>query len=351
MSKILNQEGRVFGCLSAAEQQELKAAKVSGAKLEQAISRGGSVLYVELPFERVQWGPMSVYRVTLPDEPVKLTCPKCGMELEDRSAFAKDRAWVCIYGCGYSQPDSEQRPKMPAPREGYHAGEWRLPVAGEMYFKHNKHELNLRGSDSWGNLGPVWIAVKDAVPAHPNDCTCPVCFLTRPDCDEPVPEKVPVVPMPEQYWRHGRNGAGFCRTFNGIITECFGNDWPQACVGRQLICSTCLETPITESEYAAAKQSAPAPVVGYTIEGVPATARECAAFIQGVQSVEEDAKPAVRTIEPLGNYPDMKQMRDKINEIVAWSRDVAKWINAQRENRMEANTRKQGQTPQGENHE
>jgi len=205
MSKILNQEGRVFGCLSAAEQQELKAAKVSGAKLEQAISRGGSVLYVELPFERVQWGPMSVYRVTLPDEPVKLTCPKCGMELEDRSAFAKDRAWVCIYGCAYSQLDSEQRPKMPSPREGYHFTEWRLPRQNEHYHRGYDEGL-LRAARDHSGPDKYWIAVKDTVkPA-------------------PAPEKV-------------------------------------------------------------------------------------------------------RMIEPLGNYPDMKLMRDKINEIVEWSGAVTAWIN------------------------
>ena len=28
--------------------------------------------------------------------------------------------------------------------------------------------------------------------------------------------------------------------------------------------------------------------------------------------------PTVRTIEPLGNFPDMKLMRDKMNEVVAW---------------------------------
>ena len=57
------------------------------------------------------------------------------------------------------------------------------------------------------------------------------------------------------------------------------------------------------------------------------------------ESAKEAAKqpaPAekVRMIEPLGNYPDMKLMRDKMNEIVEWSREVTAWINAEHQARV-----------------
>ena len=103
------------------------------------------------------------------------------------------------------------------------------------------------------------VTLPDAV--HPSGCTCPVCFLTRPDCDEPEPaftetavgEFQPVKPDPLD---------------REIATEEYLND-----SGR--------DDPVPE-----------------------------------------------KVIDPLGNYPDMKQMRDKINEIVAWSRAVTVWINA-----------------------
>ena len=75
------------------------------------------------------------------------------------------------------------------------------------------------------------------------------------------------------------------------------------------------------------------------IEGVPATARECAAFIQGVQSAEEAAKqpaPSERVpIERLGaiewnDFLCIQRLYDKMNELI------------DRENRMEANAHADG---------
>ena len=166
------------------------------------------------------------HKVTLPDAPVP-TCPKCGSSIGQNKMG--DGHWHCRnLSCTWKQPDYEQRPKIPKPMKGRHAGEYRQPLDGEVVFYQDCNgEWRLSHPCSVLNYGEKdkrWIAVKDAVPAHPSGCTCPACFLARPDVDvdAPVPEKV---------------------------------------------------------------------------------------------------------IEPLGNYPDMKLMRDKINEIVEWSREVSKWIN------------------------
>ena len=106
MSEMLNGEGRVFGCLSAAEQQELRdAAKVPGAVV--AVWLDGGWATDSNPFV----GDAFAYRVTMPAAPV---CPVCGLELiENRDAA---RPYVCkafFTGCNWTQPDAVQRPKRP----------------------------------------------------------------------------------------------------------------------------------------------------------------------------------------------------------------------------------------------
>ena len=96
------------------------------------------------------------------------TCPKCGLELLHNTA-----TWWCSEkSCNWSQPDADQRSKMPEARDGYHY-EWRLCGKGST-------------PSEWG-----WFAVKDA--------------------------PVPVV----MYWRH--NGGGYqwtCITTDDVMTEC-----------------------------------------------------------------------------------------------------------------------------------
>jgi hypothetical protein len=117
---------------------------------------------------------------------------------------------------------------------------------------------------------------------------CAVCKWTQPDAEQRPkrPEPVPVMPV-VRYYRHPQS-ADFCKTVNGVISETVGC-WEGA-IGEVLKCHLCLETPVSEVEYLAAKRA------------------EYAA----------KSPAAAKVIEPLGNYPDMKQMRDKMNEVVAW---------------------------------
>jgi hypothetical protein len=176
MSKILNGEGRVFGCLSAAEQQELKdAAKVSGARIEQASRWDDATLHwIPLKFVECLWGVLSAYRVTLPAAPV--TCPVCGKALVREA----DGEWVCYEsfgGCGeWTQEDEIQRPKRPEQCAIGHHYEWRLDgVMPEAR----------------------WIAVPDAPAAdHIADTGKMVA---------PAPETVPVVPVVKPEGQHCAN--------------------------------------------------------------------------------------------------------------------------------------------------
>jgi hypothetical protein len=72
--KILNAEGRVFGCLSAENKAELKAAsRVAGAIIENMDMQGWREC------SNAAWFISTAYRVTIPDAPPK--CPKCGGKL------------------------------------------------------------------------------------------------------------------------------------------------------------------------------------------------------------------------------------------------------------------------------
>jgi predicted RNA-binding Zn-ribbon protein involved in translation (DUF1610 family) len=247
--KVLNSEGRVFGCLSADEQQELKdAAKMPGAKVDGMPIFGGWKACID-----PSWNLGCAFRVTLPDAPVTCpVCPVCGKALKLHVWDDQCRVEYRCHACCYSQPDSEQRPKMPDKKEdGF------------------RYELRQCGSSKWW-----WIAVPDAPVL-----TCPKC--------------------------------------GGNLSKDSGTgEW---------VCFSALDHVGTTCQYSQPdsdqRPKRPEPVVGFMIEGVPATARECAAFIHGVQSAEEAAKqpaPAVKVIEPLDLMAGTLERTEKINEIVAW---------------------------------
>jgi hypothetical protein len=87
-------------------------------------------------------------------------------------------------------------------------------------------------------------------------------------------------------------------------------------------CNRCQENSSVKAGFKPANHAS---VVGFMIEGVPATARECIAFIQGVQSAEEAAKQpdhAVKVpIERLGaiawnDFLCIQRLYDKVNELI-----------------------------------
>jgi hypothetical protein len=147
---------------------------------------------------------------------------------------------------------------------------------------------------------------------------------------EHISEHKPVKAEPAvRYWRHGSSGLGYCKTVDGIITECFGDAWSQACVGHQLICTTCLEHPITESEYAVAKS--PAATVR-TIEPVvievgmmvrACTEKASMAFNRRDELLIIDRLGVLFSIGRLGGYYEGDWLRDNCEFKVD-----GKWVNA-----------------------
>ena len=85
-----------------------------------------------------------------------------------------------------------------------------------------------------------------------------------------------------KYWRHKFvDGAMCCKTEDGCMIELHRNgDITQPRPAAWI--AGCWQE-ITQADYEAAKH----PAVSFAIEGKPATAGECAAFIQGVQSAKE----------------------------------------------------------------
>jgi hypothetical protein len=279
-------------------------------------------------------------------KPAPVTCPVCGKALI-RDYGCGRASWMCQgVHCSWTQPDAEQRPKRPEPREGYHAGEFRVPAIGEKYYTLEDGMIVLKTNGD--RNGCRWIAVKDVpafvetavgefqpVPGPESEFTyaskqatnCAVCgnrkhtplrndtmggyvCLTCISIElerlqaldvpaaippSPVPEPVPVVPV-VRYWRHVTLDSELCKTVGERITESIPAN--RMHIGQEIIDTAWLK--ISPAEYAAAKS--PDHVRGVT-----------------------------KTIEPLGNYPDMKQMRDKMNEVVAWSSVVTKWMQARRE--------------------
>lgn len=71
---------------------------------------------------------------------------------------------------------------------------------------------------------------------------------------KPTIEKKPVV----QWWKHGKD-SDYCKTIDGVIEEMSGS-WAADAIGKKLICSVCLENPITEAEYLAVIKHAPATI-------------------------------------------------------------------------------------------
>ena len=346
MSKIVNAEGRVFGCLSAAEQQELKdAAKVPGAVVSVPFNPGFDELGW-LPIECAPvWQPSSAYRVTLPAAPV--TCPVCGSPLFKQVGSSH---YHCTndYNHWY-QTDAVQRPKRPEPREGYHY-EWRLAKFGEecydgiMWMKAHIDFVNNR----------MWIAVPDADPLAREIATEE--FLNDSGRDEPAPppapEPVPAnlcdscaknmhgcIPSPSPHYACGFYAqkvpepekpvilCGSCRTncsgVSGGVTECHAYE-PEpvpvvpvveylADMGRiylyRIVDGRCDEVVDTRNHHVAIQ-------AGWIFTGTSClkiTESEYAAA-----KSPDHIRGVTKVIEPLGNFPDMALMREKVNELVEW---------------------------------
>ncbi len=293
-------------------------------------------------------------------EPEKgpLTCPKCNNSLDNGRNSA---IWVCDrHGCGYSQRDSAQRPKMPEPREGYHAGDCVIPVFGKhsaWFSADNKNRIVIHTWESGAMPEPHvyqgyrWIAVKDEpVPDHLdreiareeylNDsgrdepAKVPVCQsenIVGRQCtllsghegshnvtDEngivialwndppPSPAKVPVV----EYFSN-LTCRSFCKVRNGIIIETFP-DAP-AWNGKELVRSSWEN--ITPAEYEAARK--PAFVETAVGEFQPAAdVRDSRRkHLDGLAEGWEEEK----AIEPMAcaysNF-DYQEAIDKINELI-----------------------------------
>ena len=327
---------------------------------------------LKYPGECVNVNPQS--RVCEIDHPCEhksapVTCPVCGKALV-READGELVCYESFGGCGeWTQPDDEPRPKRPAPREGYHAGEWRRPKENDRYFDEYGMIIvclsdHPEGSKSW------WIAVPDEpafvetavgefqpVPgpekpsaadkrdglkrkyniaradgtavdrdaeyfvlrldyhdgcdtAHVHSCRAAVlCYATNiqdhlPKLSEdlfkkyghPAPEPVPVVPV-ARYWQSRFNPSCVFKTVDGLVTEhpvLHFNATPLSAYGKLDI------KEITPAEYAAAKSPD---------------------HIRGVTEM-------VRAIEPLDPMAGTLERTEKLNEIVAWSSVVTKWINA-----------------------
>ena len=348
MSKILNREGRVFGCLCGLEKQAMRESVGLPNHIIEMMTEGGNWELIVSP----RFFPDKAYRVTLPDAPVP-TCPKCGSSIGQNKMG--DGHWHCRnLSCTWKQPDYEQRPKIPKPMKGRHAGEYRQPLDGEVVFYQDCNgEWRLSHPCSVLNYGEKdkrWIAVKDAVPTHPSGCTCPTCFLTRPDVDAPVLTCPKCGMELEDRSAFAKDRAWVCiygcgysqpdseqrpkmpaQCEQGYHYDCLlgpdGWEWlvvdavhPSGCT-----CPVCFltrpdcdepEPAFTETAVGEFQPVKPDPLD-----------REIATEEYLNDSGRDDPVPE-KVIDPLGNYPDMKQMRDKINEIVAWSRAVTVWINA-----------------------
>jgi len=238
--------------------------------------------------------------LTAPKETVPV-CPVCGRVLEALGA----EGFLCSnFECAYEQKDSAQRPPS---MKGMHAGEYRRPLDGEIVFYQDCNgQWRLSHpcpASNYGEKDKRWIAVPDApvvevqyngqtIGTMPNgikDKSSPLSNITAVEVkDAPVREPVSVVPVVE-YWRVKHFTGRYAKTINRVIVEvhpdhCFDANVIGADIGLK---SDGWEA-ADKSEYAAAKSPA-------------------------------------KVIEPLGNYPDMKLMRDKINELI------------DRVNRMEAN--------------
>ncbi len=205
-------------------------------------------------------------------------------------------------------------------------------------------------------------------------------------CGHPIEAKVDEV----KYWRHDNAATDCVKTVNGIIVEHTGG-YIDSAIGCKLTCVLCLANPITKEEYEAAKTPAKVdePVVKYwrgdgyfngmvvttnrdlvvnvnqntyrgwigqtwnerdcswreiskaeyeaaktpapttfTIEGKPATAGECAAFIQGVQSEKEAAKPAVEPLQRPVSHNTPEHMRKVLDSILEWSIRIEERVEA-----------------------
>ena len=280
------------------------------------------------------------------------TCPKCGDTLVQHT----NGVFTCYSNAndGYSQPDSAQRPKMPEPREGYHAGEWRKLKHGERWFLENgllscfHYDVNVLCDH------PVWIAVPDApvsepVPTNkPELGECPLCHVrgwidSSPAWGErkicrackgsftPSPVEVPVI----------RN----CNECGNYTCEDFGNggttdtceEWvvptPRS---RQLLAEhSAVKVPVVE--YALSPNYAFKIVDGITVEAIQLStgeAFELSMVLSGkhaslsAEEYESYRKTADHcvvvnkmiepAIEPLGDTEfGRAEMHDKLNEVIA----------------------------------
>ena len=182
-----------------------------------------------------------------PAEKGPLTCPNCGGPLSHDSGTGE---WVCFCAldhvgttCQYSQPDSAQRPPYPSPREGYHAGEFRIVEEGETYFS------LLGGIVICTERTTVkrWIAVPDAPVSEPVPYGCCSCKHQKTPSGEgrcakcnndfimyepaPSPVKAPVV----LYFREAGGRKRVVKTrsdytiieeiVNGVVSEAKQDSW------------------------------------------------------------------------------------------------------------------------------
>lgn len=148
------------------------------------------------------------------------TCPKCRFAL---LPVAVNGVTTFECGkCGYFQPDSAQRPKMPEPMNGYKAAEWRKPKAGESWFSEIGILHHGMAAGEVCHYNERWIAVKDEPASDPLDREIArEEYLNDSGRDEPV--KLPVV----EYFRATYVPTNFYKVENGTLVETIGTCRPK----------------------------------------------------------------------------------------------------------------------------
>lgn len=153
-------------------------------------------------------------------EPEKrpLVCPVCGKTLQYGVAIvaACSQDWHCE--CGWTQPDSDQRPPMPAARDGYHAGEWREIKVGDFWFSPEGRLFGPANHIDTHNT-ERWIAVLDAKPLIGNTKICDKCKRVPAACTcKDAKASEPVV----RYWKGLDTFIKFLvRSVDGIVVEVY----------------------------------------------------------------------------------------------------------------------------------
>lgn len=185
-------------------------------------------------------------------------CPKCSGVL---SRDDHNNRYVCVTeACDWYQPDAEQRPKMPAPRYGYHY-EYRTPTTYDTFYGLDGiwHKLSITEQlDHRINGGKRWIAIRDE-PA--TDQTTKLCGKpSQPcgmrtdrglcwgpsECSVQDPVKTPVV----RWWK-SKQSDGYCKTADNRVMEHSVKSVSSEYLGWTPTLEYWIE--ITESEYEAAK--------------------------------------------------------------------------------------------------